>query len=83
MSHLYILEINALSVESFAKIFSHSVGCLFVFVVFMVSFTVRKLLGLISSHWFIYFFNFHYSRKWIKQDIAAIYVKECSTYVFP
>ena len=35
MSCLYILEINPLSVDSFANIFSHSEGCLFVlFVVF-------------------------------------------------
>ena len=29
MSCLYILEIKVLSVESFAKFFSHSIGCLF------------------------------------------------------
>ena len=38
MSCLYILEINPLSVDSFANIFYHSEGCLFVF--FMVSFAV-------------------------------------------
>ena len=27
-------------------------------------------------------FYFHYSRRWIKKDLAAIYVKECSSYVF-
>ena len=32
MSCLYILEINPLSVDSFANIFSHSEGCLFVYV---------------------------------------------------
>ena len=31
MSCLYILEINPLSVDSFANIFSHSEGCLFDF----------------------------------------------------
>ena len=40
ISCLYILEINPLSVASFANIFSHSVGCLFV--LFMVSFAVPK-----------------------------------------
>ena len=30
MRHLYILEINPLSVVSFANIFSHSEGCLFI-----------------------------------------------------
>ena len=42
MSCLYILEINPLSVASLAHIFSHSEGCLFV--LFMVSFAVQKLL---------------------------------------
>ena len=42
------LEINPLSVASLANIFSHSEGCLFV--LFMVSFAVQKLLSLIRSH---------------------------------
>ena len=46
------MEINLLSVDSFAKIFSHSVGCLFV--LFRVSFAVQKLLSLIRSHLFIF-----------------------------
>ena len=52
MSSLYILEINPLSVSSFANIFSHSVGLLFL--LFMVSFTVQKLVSLIGSHLFIF-----------------------------
>ena len=40
MSCLYILEINLLSVASFANIFSHSEGCLFV--LFMVSLALQK-----------------------------------------
>ena len=48
MSCLYILEINPLSVVSLANIFSHSEGCLFV--LFMFSFAVEKLLSLIKSH---------------------------------
>ena len=51
---LYILEVNALSVASFANIFSHSEGCLFV--LFMVSFAVQKLLSFIRSHLFIFGF---------------------------
>ena len=43
MSCLYILEINPLSVASFANIFSHSEGCLFIS--FMVSFSVQKVLS--------------------------------------
>ena len=54
MSCLYILEINSLSVVSFAIIFSHSEGCLFTLLI--VSFAVQKLLGLIRSHLFIFVF---------------------------
>ena len=52
MSYFYILEIKPLSVESFANIFSHSEGCLFV--LFMVSFAVQKILILIRFHLFIF-----------------------------
>ena len=45
---LYILEINPLSVVSFANIFSHSVCCLFI--LFMVSFAVQNFLSLIRSY---------------------------------
>ena len=55
MSCLYILEINPLSVASFANIFSHSEGCLFIY--FMVSFAVQKLLSFIRSHLFIFVFS--------------------------
>ena len=48
---IYILDINPLLVLSFANIFSHSVGCLFVFL--MVSFVVQKILSIIGSHLFI------------------------------
>ena len=47
----HILEIRPLSVASLAKIFSHSVCCLFSFLV--VFFAVQKILSLIRSHWFI------------------------------
>ena len=50
MSCLYILEINPLSVVSFAIIFSHSEGCLFILL--QVFFAVQKLLSLIRSHLF-------------------------------
>ena len=52
----YILEINNLSVASFASIFSHSEGCLFV--PFMVFFAEQKLLSIIRSHLFIFGFVF-------------------------
>ena len=47
MSSLYILEINPLSVVSFAIIVSHSEGCLFTLLI--VSFAMQKLLSLIRS----------------------------------
>ena len=42
---LYILEINPLSVVSFAIIFSHSEGCLVTLLI--VSFAVQKFLSLL------------------------------------
>ena len=45
MCCLYILEINPLSIALFAIIFSHSEDCLFI--LFIVSFAVQKLLSLI------------------------------------
>ena len=48
------MEINPLPVDSLARIFSHSMGCLFVLL--RVSFAVEKLLSLIRSHLFIFFF---------------------------
>ena len=51
-SCLYILEINSLSVASFAIIFSHLEGCLFN--LFIVSFVVQKLLRLIRPYLFIF-----------------------------
>ena len=54
MNCLYILEINPLSVASFAIIFSHSEGCLFT--LFIVFFGVQKHLSLIRSHFFLFLF---------------------------
>ena len=56
MSCLYILEINPLSVASFANIFSHSEG--YLFVLFIVFFAVQKLLSFIRSHLFIFILIF-------------------------
>ena len=54
VSCLYILEINPLSVVSFAIIFSHTEGCLFTLL--RVFFAVQKLLSLIRSHLFTFVF---------------------------
>ena len=54
MRCLYILEINPLSVVSFAILFSHSESCLFNLLI--VSFAVQKLLSLIASHLFTFVF---------------------------
>ena len=75
-----VLEVNLLSVTSFANISSYSVGC--VFILLMASFAVQKLLNLIRSHLFIFLFIFITLKMWIQKDISGIYAKECSTYVF-
>ena len=54
MSCLYLLEINPLSVVSFAIIFSYSEG--WHFTLLIVSFAVQKLLSLIRSHLFTFVF---------------------------
>ena len=80
MSCLYILEINPLSVVSFAIIFSHSGGCLFTLLI--VSFAVQKLLSLIQVPLVYFCFYFHYSRRWVIEDLVVIYVTEHSACVF-
>ena len=79
-SCLYIFEINPLSVFSFAIIFSHSEGCLFTLLI--VSFVVKKVLSLIWSHLFIFVFIFITVGGGSRKDIAVIYVREYSAYVF-
>ena len=54
MSCFCILEINPLSVASFANIFSQSISSLFI--LFLVFFAVQKLLSVIRSHLFIFVF---------------------------
>ena len=76
---LYILEINPLSIVSFAIIFSHSDGCHFT--LFIVSFAVQKLLSLIRSHLFIFVF-ISGTPGGVIEDPTLIYVIECSAFVF-
>ena len=54
MSCLSVLETKPLQVSSFANIFSHSEGCLFILSV--VSFAVKKVLSLTRYHLFIFIF---------------------------
>ena len=79
MSCLYILEINPLPVVSFAIIFSHSEGCLFALII--VSSAVRKPLNSTGPICLLLFYIF-YSGRWVIEDLALIYVTECSAYVF-
>ena len=79
-SCLYVFEINLLSVASFAIIFSQSEGCLFTLLI--VSFVVQKLLILIRSPLCFFWFYFQYSWRWVIEDPAVIYVRECFPYVF-
>ena len=62
MSSLYILEINPLSVVSFAVIFSHSEACLFTLLI--DSFAVQKLLNLIRSYLLTFVFIYRELRGW-------------------
>ena len=80
MNCLFMLYINLLSVILFANIFSHSVGCLFILSV--VSFALQKLLNFTRSHLFIFAFISFALGDRFPQNIAPIYVKECSAYVF-
>ena len=79
MSCLYVLEINPLSVVAFGIIFSHSEGCLFTLL--LVSLAVQNFK--ISQVPLVCFcFYFHYSKRWVIEDLALIYIIECSAYVF-
>ena len=80
MSCLYILEINSLSVVSLAIILSHYETCHFNLLI--VSFAVQNLLSLIRQHSFTFVLYFHYSKRWAIEDLALIYVTECSACVF-
>ena len=74
MSCLYILEINPLSVASFAIIFSHSEGFFFHLA---YSFLCCAKAFKFNQVPLIYFcFYFHYSRRWVIEDLAVMYVIE-------
>ena len=73
MGCLYTLEINPLSVVSFAIIFSHFEGCLFTLLI--VSFAVQKLFNRVPLLYF--WFYFHYSRRWVIEDLALCHRVFC------
>ena len=79
MRCLYILDINLLSVISFANIFSHSVGCLCFLSI--VPFAVQKLLSLIRSHLYIFAFVSFALGDISKKNCYNLF-SECSAYVF-
>ena len=71
ISCLYILEIKPLSVASFETIFSHSSGCLFLYI-YMVSFAAQKLVSLIKAHWFIFAFISVALRDWCEKTFVRL-----------
>ena len=68
MNYLYILEIKPWLAVLFADIFSHSVGCLFV--LFVVSLALQKLLNLIRSHLFTFVFILILLGDWSKKTLV-------------
>ena len=68
VSCLYILESKLLSVTLFTDVFSHSIGCLFI--LFIVSFAVLKLISLNRSHLFIFVFISVALEDWPKKTLV-------------
>ena len=67
MSCLYILEINPLSVVSFAIIFSYSEGSFHLAYSFLCCVKAFKF----NQVPLVYFcFHFRYSRRWVVEDLA-------------
>ena len=80
MNCLYIWSLGPCllhCLQRFSPIFLVS----FHFFFLMVSLAVKKLLNLISSIGF-FLFILTYSRRWMRQHVAMICVKEHSAYVF-
>ena len=77
MSCLYVLEMNSMWGFLFEIFFSYPECCLFLS--FRVLFAVKMLLRLIMSLWL---FIFYYSKMWIQKELAAIYNKVLSVYIF-
>ena len=74
MNCLYILEINLLSVVSFAIIFSHFEGCLFTLLSFLCCTKAFKF----NQVPLVYFcFYFCYSRRWVIEDLTLCHRVFC------
>ena len=77
MGCLYMLGINPLLAISFANMISRLYFC------FVHDFLCCAKAFEFNYVPFVYFcFCFYYSRRHIQKNIAAIYVKECSAYIF-
>ena len=74
MNCWYILEINPLLVTLLAHIFSHSI--LYLFILFLVSFALLKLLSWIRIHLFMFVFIFITLRSGSKK-ILLWFMSEC------
>ena len=72
-----VLEMNSMWGSLFEIFFSYPECCLFLS--FRVLFAVKMLLRLIMSLWL---FIFYYSKMWIQKELAAIYSKALSVYIF-
>ena len=79
ISCLYILEIKPLSAASFETILSHSVSCLFVFL--LVSFAVQKPASLMRSHWFIFAFISVALEDWPGKTFVRLMSENVFTYL--
>ena len=81
ISFLYILEINPLSVVSFAVIFSHSESC-FIHLAYSFVFCAKSFQ--INQVTLVYFcFYLHYSRRWVIEDLSLVCVIEFLFFLFP
>ena len=78
MRCLYIFDIGHFFIISFANIFSHSVGCLLDFLIIFF-FCCANAFSLIRFNLFTFAF-IYFALGDVSKNIAAIYVKECSTY---
>ena len=80
MSCLCILEINPLSAVSFCYYFLPFQGLSFHLAYSFLCCAKAFKFNQVSLVYFCFYF--HYSRRWVIENLALIYVIECSAYVF-